>query len=62
MITVSSIKKFAEFFRQSLVIELYWEDSIQFKMLEKNHNNYQKISRLTLLRKFISKIIRNIIR
>ena len=62
VITVSSIKKFSKYFRQSLILELYWENSINFKILEKNPKDYEKISRLTLLRKFFSKLIRNIIR
>ena len=62
VITVSSIKKFSKYFRQSLILELYWENSINFKILEKNFKNFTKISRLTLIRKFFSKLIRNIIR
>jgi ubiquinone/menaquinone biosynthesis C-methylase UbiE len=62
VITVSSIKRFAKYFRQSLILELYWENSIEFKMVEKNLKDYEKISRLTLVRKFFSKWIRNIIR
>ena len=62
VITVLSIKKFAKYFRQSLIIELYWENSIEFKKVEKNFENYEKISRLVLLRKFFSKLFRNITR
>ena len=62
MITVSSIKKFSKYFRQSLILELYWEKTIEFKMVEKNPKDYQKISRLTLARKFFSKLLRNIFR
>jgi len=62
MITVSSIKKLSKYFRQSLILELYWENSIKFKMVEKNFENYEKISRLTLVRKFFSKLFRNIFR
>ena len=62
VITVSSIKKFSKYFRQSLILELYWENSINFKIVEKNLKNFEKISRLTLIRKFISKLLRNIIR
>ena len=62
VITVSSIKKFSKYFRQSLILELYWENSINFKIVEKNFKNFTKISRLTLIRKFFSKLIRNIIR
>ena len=59
VLTVSSSKKFLKYFRQSLVLELFWENSIEYKIVEKN---FEKISRLTLLRKFISKLFRNIIR
>ena len=62
VITVSSIKKFSKYFRQSLILELYWENSINFKVVEKNLKNFEKISRLTLIRKFFSKLLRNIIR
>jgi ubiquinone/menaquinone biosynthesis C-methylase UbiE len=62
VITVSSIKKFSKYFRQSLILELYWENSIEFRKIEKNLENYEKISRLTLVRKFFSKLFRNLIR
>ena len=62
MVTVSSIKKLSKYFRQSLILELYWENSIEFKKIEKNLGNYEKISRLTLVRKFFSKLFRNIFR
>jgi ubiquinone/menaquinone biosynthesis C-methylase UbiE len=62
VITVSSIKKFSKYFRQSLILELYWENSIEFRKVKKNLKNFEKISRLTLARKFFSKLFRNIIR
>ena len=62
MITVSTSKKFSKIFRQSLVLELYWEDNIEFNLIQKNKNDSQKISRLTLFRKFLSKHLRNILR
>ena len=62
MVTVSSIKKLSKYFRQSLILELYWENSIEFKKIEKNLENIEKISRLTLVRKFFSKLFRNIFR
>ena len=62
VITVSSIKKFSKYFRQSLIIELYWENSIEHKIVEKNSQDYEKISRLSLTRKFFSKLLRNLIR
>jgi ubiquinone/menaquinone biosynthesis C-methylase UbiE len=62
VITVSTIKKFSKYFRQSLILELYWENSIKFKIIEKDLKDYEKISRLVLVRKFFSKLLRNIIR
>ena len=62
VITVSSIKKFSKYFRQSLVLELYWENSIDFKKIEKSFENYEKISRIALVRKFFSKVLRNLVR
>ena len=62
VITVSSIKKFSKYFRQSLILELYWEKSIEYKKVEKNIEDYEKISRLVMFRKFISKLFRNITR
>tara|TARA_B100000900_G_scaffold7045_1_gene5980 strand:- start:31 stop:648 length:618 start_codon:yes stop_codon:yes gene_type:complete len=62
IITVSTSKIFSNIFRQSLVLELYWEDNIEFNLIQKNKNDFQKISRLTLFRKFLSKHLRNILR
>ena len=62
VLTVSSAKKFLKYFRQSLVLELFWENSIEFNIVDKNLDNYKKISRFSLFRKFFSKLIRNIIR
>jgi SAM-dependent methyltransferase len=62
ILTVSSAKHFLKFFRQSLVLELIWENSIEFKIIKKDFEIGQKISRLSLFRKFFSKLLRNIIR
>ena len=62
LITVSTAKKLAKFFKQSLILELFWDNSIEFELIENNNFKFEKISRLTLMRKFFSKIIRNLIR
>ena len=62
VLTVSSAKKFLKYFRQSLVLELFWENSIEFNIVDNNLDNYKKISRFSLFRKFFSKLFRNIIR
>ena len=62
VLTVGTIKKFNEYFRESLVIELYWEDSIKFKVDENNLKSPFKISILNLLKKYFSKKIRLLIK
>ena len=62
LLTVSSAKKFLKYFRQSLVLELFWENSIEFEIIDKKLDNCEKFSRYSLLRKFFSKVIRSMIR
>ncbi len=62
ILTVSSSKKLATIFRQSLVLELYWENNIDFEIITEINSNVKKISRIVLFRKFLSKIFRNIFR
>tara|TARA_B100000579_G_C22544326_1_gene716781 strand:- start:142 stop:756 length:615 start_codon:yes stop_codon:yes gene_type:complete len=62
VLTVSVAKKLSKYFRQSLILELFWENSIEYEIKKDSNIKFKKISRLTLLRKFISKIFRNIIR
>ena len=57
ILTVSSIKKFNDIFRESLVIELFWEDKIDYEIENKNID-YKKISIFNLIKKYISKKIR----
>ena len=62
VLTVSSAKKLAKYFRQSLILELFWENSIEFRIIDNDKLKFEKISRLTLTRKFFSKLLRNLIR
>ena len=62
VLTVSSAKKFLKYFRQSLVIELFWENTIDFIIKEHESKSISKLSRLALLRKFFSKLFRNIVK
>ena len=62
VITVSTAKKLAKYFRQSLILELFWENNIEFDLLDDENLNFETISRITLVRKFFSKLIRNIIK
>ena len=60
ILTVSSINKFRKYFSDSLIIQLLWEDKINYSMNMDKLNNQKKISNLALIRKFISKKIRSL--
>ena len=62
VLTVSSIKKLNEIFRKSLVLELQWENSIDYIFEKVDIKNIKKTSILTFFRKYISKKIRTFIR
>ena len=62
VLTVGTIKKLNDYFRESLVIELSWEDSIKFNIDEDNFKTPVKISTLNLLKKYFSKKIRLLIK
>ena len=62
ILTVSTIKKLNDYFRESLIIELWWEDSIEFNIVENNPKISEKISTLNLFKKYLSKKIRSIIK
>ena len=55
ILTVSSMKKMHQFFRKSFVLELYWQDKIEYVLLNKSKNVTEKISLLNLFKKFFSK-------
>ena len=61
VLTVGTIKKLNDYFRESLVIELNWEDTIEFNILD-NDLSLSKISILNLLKKYFSKRIRLLIK
>tara|TARA_B100000579_G_C22647268_1_gene764371 strand:+ start:173 stop:787 length:615 start_codon:yes stop_codon:yes gene_type:complete len=58
ILTVGSIKNFNNYFRESLVIELNWEESIEYKIENKELSNSDKISIFTLFKKYFSKKLR----
>ena len=62
VLTVGTIKKLNDYFRESLIIELNWEDTIEFNIIENNFKLSEKISVLNLLKKYISKRIRSLIK
>ena len=62
VLTVSSSQLFRKYFRSSLVIELYWENKIEYSLVKENNLKPKSISILNLFKKFISKKIRNLLR
>ena len=59
ILTVSGIQQFRKNFKSSLILELYWEDKIDYDFVESD-SRFEKISLIGLLRKFFSKKIRSI--
>ena len=58
ILTVSSIKRFNEIFRKSLVLELIWNDKIDYKINKSIEKKFGNISLLNLLKKYFSKKLR----
>ena len=62
-ITVSMIKNFEIIFRESIVIELIWENKIDYTINDDIKNNkYKSISFFKIFRKYLSKKFRNTFR
>ena len=59
ILTVSMAHKLRKNFKSSFIIELYWENKIDYDY-KNDEESYEKFSLLTLLRKFFSKKIRSI--
>ena len=60
--SIGTIKKFNEYFRESLVIELFWDGTIEFEKTNTNPIQKEKISILKLFKKYFSKRLREMIR
>ena len=58
VLTVSTIKKLNEVFRTSLVLELIWEDTINYIVNQSTEDTFKKISILNLFKKYFSKRLR----
>ena len=59
--TVATAKFFEEIFRESLVIELIWEEKIDYvEDNEIRHENIKKVSFFKLIKKYFTKKIRSI--
>ena len=61
ILTVSTIKKLKNYFRESLVIELNWHNNVEYKIIDRDEPN-EKISILKLFIKYFSKKIRLLIK
>ena len=60
-LSVSSAKKLEKVFRESLIMEIYWKDKIDFRIDEALElNSTAKISFINLIKKYFSKKIRKI--
>ena len=61
ILTVSTIKKLNNYFRDSLLLELYWENTIEFRLTE-NIQNYAKLSNFSLFKKYFQKKLRMLLK
>ena len=59
ILTVSMAHKLRKNFKSSFILELYWENKIDYDF-KNDEKNYEKFSLLTLFRKFFSKKVRSI--
>ena len=62
-ITVSTAKLFEKIFRESLVVELAWEEKIEYKIDNSiRQEDFKKISFFKIFKKYLSKKIRSILK
>ena len=62
-VSVSTAKKLEKIFRQSLILEIIWSDKIDYKILSNEiHGAFKRINFLSLIRKYIGKKIRQLIK
>ncbi len=59
ILTVSMLQQFRKNFKSSLILELYWENKIDYDFI-KSDASFEKISLIRFFRKFFSKKIRSI--
>ena len=59
ILTVSMLQQFRKNFKSSLILELYWENKIDYDFVEIDLK-FEKLSLIRLFRKFFSKKIRSI--
>ena len=62
ILSVSSAKKLNEIFRKSLLLELFWENGIDYKINKSIDMVFKKISIFNLLKKYFSKRLRMILK
>ena len=58
VLTVSTIQKMREYFRSSLILELFWENKIEYEFIKVDQDRKGDLNLITLFRKFISKKLR----
>ncbi len=61
ILTVSMLQQFRKNFKSSLILELYWENKIDYDFVESD-TSFEQLSLIRLFKKFFSKKIRSIFR
>ena len=62
ILSVSSIKKLNKVFRKSFILELFWENNIDYSINNVENEKFEKISILNLFKKYFSKKLRMLLK
>ena len=60
--SVATAKQVSDNFRESFVLELYWENNIEYNIKTEEDKKYKRLSFITIIKKFFSKKLRRLIR
>ena len=60
--SVATAKQVSDNFRESFVLELYWENNIEYNIKSEEDKKNEQLTFFTIIRKFFSKILRRLIK
>ena len=60
--SVATAKQVSDNFRESFVLELYWENNIEYNIKSEEDKKYEQLTFFTIIKKFFSKKLRRLIK
>ena len=60
--SVATAKQVSDNFRESFVLELYWENNIEYNIKSEEDKKNEQLTFFTIIRKFFSKKLRRLIK